>query len=67
VHRPITIAEEAFMRIKRYHRESKHYEQQRDAYSGLPGRVLKSCRGSVLVEAKSEAAHRRWLSIAAKK
>lgn len=54
------------MRVKRYHRESKHYAQ-RDACSGLPGRVLKSCRGSVLVEAKSEAAHRRWLSIAAKK
>lgn len=55
------------MRIKRYHRESNLYEQQRDVCSEKTGRVLKSCRGSVLVEAKSEAAHRRWLSVAAKK
>jgi hypothetical protein len=53
------------MRIKRYHRESKH--QQHAISSCKDGLELKTARGAVLVESKSVPEHRRWLCRAAKK
>lgn len=55
------------MRIKRYYREGNQFGRQGEMSADQSGHTLKTCRGVVLVEAKSVPAHRRWLRSAVKK